>query len=69
MTDKNDIIRQIEDLLGPEGSRDLAEAMLPILKRRGYVTFDADSGYELNLEYFNEDGEQWNSIIAEAYKA
>lgn len=64
MTDRNGIIDQIEELLGSEGSRELAEAMLPILQKDGYVTFDAQNGFTLSP--LPDDGSMFTSTVAEA---
>lgn len=50
MTDKNDILRQIEAGLGSEGSTQLALAMLDELKANGGIQFWADSGYQFTDE-------------------
>lgn len=47
MTTKTDITRQIEELLGSEGSPELAAAMLERLEAVEAVTFDAARGYQM----------------------
>jgi hypothetical protein len=53
MTDKNEMIEHIEELIGSEGSRAQAEAMFDLLNAKrlhdeaGYLTFDARAGFEL----------------------
>lgn len=47
MTTKTDITRQIEELLGSEGSPELAAAMLERLEAADAVTFDAARGYQM----------------------
>jgi hypothetical protein len=48
MTNRNDMIRQIEEMLGGEGSPEMAEAMFNQLKAAGDVTFDAARGFVMN---------------------
>ena len=66
MTDRNDIITQIEELLGSEGSWALAESMLLVLEKHGYVEFDGHRGYALALPEWNDDGAAWNALLLEA---
>ncbi len=46
MTDRDDITRQVEELLGSEGSHELAELMVGRLIEVGGIEFDAQIGYE-----------------------
>lgn len=62
MTDNKGIINIIEDLLGSGGSKALATAMLPLLRREGYVTFDAQNGFVLG----DVPEGRWLEILAEA---
>lgn len=47
MTDKRDITRQIEELLGSEGSTEMAAAMLERLETMNAVVFDPAAGYTM----------------------
>ena len=40
MRDKNDMINEIEMLLGSEGSREIAERIFAHLRNDGRITFD-----------------------------
>lgn len=53
MTDRNAIIRAIEDRLGRDGTPEMAEAMLKKLAARGGVSWTASDGYE----FMGEDPE------------
>jgi hypothetical protein len=66
MTDKNQIREQVEELLGSEGSPEMAEALVATLESHGYITFDGQYGYELALPDWNDDGQCWNELLAEA---
>lgn len=65
MTDRLEILRQVEEMLGPEGSPDQAQALLPVLERHGHVTFDSQIGYTLTMPDWDDLGEL-NALIAEA---
>ena len=62
MTDRNQIINEVEELLGSEGSHDLAEAMVEALQTQGYITFDEHHGYVLA----EVDENIWLEILAKA---
>lgn len=47
MTNRNDITRQIQELLGSEDSFEVAQDMLEWLEAHQAVTFDAARGYEM----------------------
>jgi hypothetical protein len=66
MTDRNQIIDQIEELLGSEGSAELALAMFGLLREHGYVTFDPEAGFVLDIPDFNDGGRHWNTLLIEA---
>jgi hypothetical protein len=68
MTDRNEITRQIEELLGANGSHALAVAMLESLERHGCVQFNAASGYHWATD---ETGEVigWADALREAVTA
>ncbi len=61
MTDKNEMIEHIEDLLGSEGSRAIAEAMFQILEEHGHITFEPHAGFELA----QVDNDEWLSMLIE----
>jgi len=50
MTDRRDIIRQVEEMLGSEGSNEMAAQMLVELRSSGIIKFDEQSGYTLNQD-------------------
>lgn len=54
MTNRNDITRQVEELLGSDGSPEMAAALLPHLEDAGAITFDADRGYEMTESFDDE---------------
>lgn len=54
MTDRNNITRKIEELLGSDGSPEMAAALLPHLESAGAITFDAARGYEM-AESFDDE--------------
>jgi hypothetical protein len=55
MTARRDILRQIEEGLGSEGSPEIAEQMLDALQTAGAIGFDAQDGY--SFVRFADDGE------------
>lgn len=63
MTDRNDIIRQIEELLGSEGSPEMAAALLPHLESAGAITFDASRGYEMAENFDHEFAVVLSTVI------
>ena len=50
MSDQRDIIRQLEEMLGSEGSPEMAELMFVELKSSGIITFDERGGYALTQD-------------------
>lgn len=64
MTDISGIIDQIEELLGSEGTRQIATNMLPLLKQDGYISFDEQNGY--TMLPVPDDDSTWTSMVAEA---
>ena len=54
MTNRNDITRQIEQLLGSDGSPEMAAALLPRLESTGAITFDASCGYQMADSFDDE---------------
>lgn len=66
MTDKNDMLQQVEDLLGADGSKEQARAMFVILEDQGYIQFDAHRGYTLDVPDFNDFGETWCALLIES---
>jgi hypothetical protein len=66
MTDKNEIIRRIEELLGSEGSHEQAANMLPALKAAGLVTFDASAGFEFAPQFYELPEREWLAMLAES---
>lgn len=51
MTDRNDITRQIEDLLGSEGTHGEAASITEALIENGGITFDPQYGYERSEDF------------------
>lgn len=68
MTDRLEILRQVEEMLGPEGTPEQAQALLPILERHGHVTFDPTYGYALTMPDWDDCGEL-NALIAESQES
>jgi hypothetical protein len=65
MTDRNQIITQVEELLGSEGSREDAERLFELFYHEyDYIGFDPVDGFVMNIPDFND--EEWNQILAEA---
>lgn len=62
MTDKNEILRQIEGQLGDQGSRELAVEMFDLLECTGYITFSGDFGYA----YDSPDEWNWQTMLRRA---
>ena len=62
MTDKNGMIDRIEDGLGSEGSREIAERMFDILRADGRVVFDADYGFSMQ----DLDESEWLHVVEQA---
>lgn len=62
MTDRNDIVRQIEEKLGHAGSREIAIEMLDIMAESGEATFDATNGYQI----VPIDEDRWLAITERA---
>jgi len=65
MTNRNDMLGRIEDLLGSEGDRELAEAMFTVLKQAGDLTFDPGQGYQLADDI---EDQIWLARLAQAEK-
>lgn len=63
MVDKDGIITQIEELLGAEGSRALAEAMFPILQGASVIMWHEQTGYEMEPI---EDHDAWMAFVLQA---
>lgn len=69
MTTRNDMVNQIESLLGGGGSEELAEAMLPALEESGLIDFDGQRGYYFTAKYAqeeNNDNRLWNKALQAA---
>jgi hypothetical protein len=62
MTDKNDMIRMIEEKLGSEGSMEGARRMFDVLRASGKIDFSPDSGFE--MEEMDED--EWLKYLVAA---
>jgi hypothetical protein len=63
MTDRNEIIRQVEERLGSGGTPRLAEAMFIELKDLGYIVFDPALGYMFEDEEHLALG-MWDELLA-----
>lgn len=59
MSDRNDIINQIQDLLGSEGSREIAEQVFESLRSDERIAYDDDRGL------FIRDGVDLVDVAAE----
>jgi hypothetical protein len=60
VTDKNNMIRQVEELLGSEGTHEDAVRMFDALRTAGTITFDATSGFEMA----EVDEVDWQRLLA-----
>lgn len=47
MTDRKNMLEHITELLGSQSTQDDAEVMFDALEDAGYLTFDPQSGFEL----------------------
>lgn len=63
--DRENVLREIEELLGGTGSREWALALLPILEEDGYVTRGPEE-YVIDIPDFNDDGATWNRLVERA---
>ena len=63
MTDKRNMISEIERLLGTEGTTELAAAMFDALKAAGLIEFDGQTGYSLQSDISESD---WLAFIVDA---
>ena len=63
MTDKRNMISEIESLLGTEGTTELAAAMFDGLKAAGLIEFDGQTGYSLQSDISESD---WLAFIVDA---
>lgn len=63
---KRDVIRELEERLGAEGTPELAASLFAVLRARGYIRFDAAAGYRLELPDWNDGGAAWNALLDEA---
>jgi hypothetical protein len=65
VTDKREMLRQVEEGLGSEGSRELAKHMFDVLEEHGRITFDPVNGYV--MQEFNENqNEDYLDLLREA---
>lgn len=64
MTDK--ITQQIKDRLGSEGSTGLVNAVAAVLAARNLMHWNPWDGYSMGNLDFNDDGEKWSNIVADA---
>lgn len=65
MTTKTEITRQIEELLGSEGTPELAAELLPHLEQAGVIIFDASRGYQTTDRFDAEFGVALARLIEE----
>ena len=61
MTDRNEMIRRIEERLGSCGTPEDAARMFDVLKAAGRITFSPDSGFEM----IEMDEFEWQRFEAE----
>ena len=50
MNDKNDIIREIRELLGPDANYDTAEAVYDIMRRDDLIVYEHSTGLVITEE-------------------
>jgi len=62
MTDRNQMIRKVEECLGSEGNRIMAEFMLEHLQAAGHIAFDAAHGYQWSNDW-DDDHPAWNAAV------
>jgi len=62
MTNRINMIRQVEECLGSEGNRIMAEFMLERLEAAGHIAFDAARGYQWSDEW-DDDHPAWNAAV------
>jgi hypothetical protein len=66
MTDKDNMLREVEDLLGADGSKEQARAMFVILEDQGYIYFTPYRGYVLDLRRLAYDDAGWCALLIES---
>ncbi len=69
MTDRKQIIGEVEALLGSGGTRELAESLFDVLRVKGFVLFDAQDGFSLAIPESADRGQTWCSLLQEAEEA
>ena len=64
MRDRNEMITEIEDSLGSEGTRELAEKIFDLLRADRRIIFDEHDGFSME----KIEDREWNRILAVALR-
>ena len=64
MRDRNGMVNEIEDSLGSEGTREMAEKIFDLLRADGRIIFDEHDGFSME----KIEDREWNRILAVALR-
>jgi hypothetical protein len=66
LTDWSRIVAQVEDLMGPEASHEVAEELATILQREAYIGFRPQQGYFFSGGFEELGNREFITLWAEA---